>query len=395
MPPSAATPPKTETSSRSTSERGIQITGGGWNWQAYIKTAFRSNRIHSNGGLGIDRYPAGVNPNADGSLRNFPILTVAASAGGATTIQGILNSQPNVTGITLEFFSSAACDDSGNGEGAIPIGSATVNTDASGYAVFSVVLAASLDPGSVVTSTASKDWITSEFSACQLVTTDAPPPFAILGVFPSSGGASGGTSLTVLGTGFLPEASLTIGGTPAGNVVVIDSSRITVTTPAVAPGTLHDVSVLNPPGGGQPQASATLPAGWMADFLDVPQGDIFHTQVEKIFRGGITAGCGGGNYCRNGAVRRDQMAVFLLKAGHGASYPPPTCVPPGTFLDVACPGLFTDWIEELSAEAITGGCGEDEYCPSDPVRRDQMAVFLLKAEHGPDYVAARSARASF
>ena len=130
----------------------------------------------------------------------------------------------------------------------------------------------------------------------------------------------------------------------------------------------------------------TLPAGWMADFLDVPQGDIFHTQVEKIFRSGITAGCGGGNYCRNGAVRRDQMAAFLLKARHGASHHPPTCVPPGTFLDVACPGLFTDWIEELSAEAITGGCGEDVYCPSDPVRRDQMAVFLLKAEHGPDYV---------
>jgi len=364
---------------------GIQITGGGWNWLSYIKTAFRSNRIHSNGGLGIDRYPADVTPNADGSLSNFPILTSAASAGGSTTIQGILNSRPNTTGIRLEFSSSAACDDSGNGEGAILIGSATVDTDAGGYAVFSVVFPASLDSGSVVTSTASKDWTTSEFSACQLVTTDTPPPFAVLGVFPSSGGASGGTPVTILGTGFLPGASLTIGGTPAGNVVVMDSSRITVTTPAVAPGTLHDVSVVNPSGGGQPLASATLPAAWMADFLDVPQGDIFHTHIEKILRNGITAGCGGGNYCRNQAVRRDQMAAFLLKARHGASHQPPTCVPPGTFLDVACPGPFTNWIEELSAEAITGGCGEDVYCPDSPVRRDQMAAFLLKAEHGPSF----------
>ena len=69
---------------------GIQITGGGWNWQRYILTAFRSNRIHSNGELGIDRYPAGVNPNADGNLGNFPNLTSAASAGGATTVQGVL-----------------------------------------------------------------------------------------------------------------------------------------------------------------------------------------------------------------------------------------------------------------------------------------------------------------
>ena len=365
---------------------GIRITGGGWNWPSYVKTTFRSNRIHSNGELGIDRYPAGVTPNAIGSLANFPILTVAASAGGATTIQGILNSRPNVTGITIEFFSSAACDDSGNGEGAMPIGSTTVNTDASGYAVFSVVLAASLDPGSVVTSTASKDWTSSEFSACQLVTTDAPPLLNILGVFPTSGSASGGTSLSVLGTGFLPDASLTIGGIPAWNVVVIDSSRISATTPVLTPGILHDVSVLNPPGESQPHASTTLPAGWMADFLDVSQGDIFRTHVETILRSGVTAGCGAGSYCRNQAVRRDQMSAFLLKARHGASHQPPTCVPPGMFLDVACPGLFTDWIEELSAEAITGGCGEDVYCPSDSVRRDQMAVFLLKAEHGPDYV---------
>ena len=124
----------------------------------------------------------------------------------------------------------------------------------------------------------------------------------------------------------------------------------------------------------------------MADFIDVPQSDFFHDDVEKILRHGVTAGCGGGSYCRNAAVRRDQMAAFLLKARHGSSHQPPGCAPPGAFLDVACPGPFTDWIEELSAEGITGGCGEDVYCPRDPVRRDQMAVFLLKAEHGPDYV---------
>ena len=37
-------------------------------------------------------------------------------------------------------------------------------------------------------------------------------------------------------------------------------------------------------------------------------------------------------------------------------------------------------------EGITGGCGGGDFCPQNPVRRDQMAVFLLKAEHGSSYV---------
>ena len=123
----------------------------------------------------------------------------------------------------------------------------------------------------------------------------------------------------------------------------------------------------------------------MADFLDVAQADIFHGHVEKVLRHGITAGCGSGYYCRNSAVRRDQMAVFLLKATHGGAWAPPPCTPPGRFLDVACPGPFTNWVEQLAAEGITSGCGVDTYCPGSPVRRDQMAAFLLKAWGGPNY----------
>ena len=46
------------------------------------------------------------------------------------------------------------------------------------------------------------------------------------------------------------------------------------------------------------------------------------------------------------------------------------------------------------AEGITGGCGGGNYCPDNPVTRAQMAVFLLKAEHGSAYVAARLRRES-
>ncbi len=72
------------------------------------------------------------------------------------------------------------------------------------------------------------------------------------------------------------------------------------------------------------------------------------------------------------------MAVFLLKAQHGSAYVPPACTPPGVFLDVPCPGTFTDWIEQLAAESITGGCGGGNYCPSGDSTRGQMAVFIAK-----------------
>jgi uncharacterized repeat protein (TIGR03803 family) len=128
--------------------------------------------------------------------------------------------------------------------------------------------------------------------------------------------------------------------------------------------------------------SATL--ALQTDFNDVPSGDPFYSYVCRIGRNGITAGCGGGSYCRDDAVLRSQMAVFLLKAMHGSSFVPPTCT--GIFSDVPCPSQFADWTEELFHEGITGGCGGGNYCPSSPVTRAQMAVFLLKAEHGSAYL---------
>ena len=119
-------------------------------------------------------------------------------------------------------------------------------------------------------------------------------------------------------------------------------------------------------------------------FPDVPTTDNFYSFIETLFHNEITGGCGGGNYCPTASVTRAQMAVFLLKSEHGAGYLPPACA--GIFGDVPCPSQFADWIEQLSHEGITGGCGGGNYCPGNPVTRAQMAVFLLKAEHGSTYV---------
>jgi uncharacterized repeat protein (TIGR03803 family) len=206
----------------------------------------------------------------------------------------------------------------------------------------------------------------------------SPAPAAIS---PASGPASGGTPIVVSGDHLSAITSVSIGGVAATPPVLPDQGRVFSVSPPLPPGTLNDVTVETPPGPAQP--AQTLPAAWFADFSDVVEDDIFHAYVETIFRDGITAGCGAGNYCRNDAVRRDQMAVFLLKAEHGSGYVPPPCTE--VFPDVPCPSQFADWVDQLAVEGVTAGCGGGDYCPLAPVTRAQMAVFLLKTKEGSGY----------
>ncbi len=47
---------------------------------------------------------------------------------------------------------------------------------------------------------------------------------------------------------------------------------------------------------------------------------------------------------------------------------------------------FYRFIETLFHNGVTGGCTGGNYCPSDPVTRAQMAVFLLKSKYGSAHV---------
>ena len=132
----------------------------------------------------------------------------------------------------------------------------------------------------------------------------------------------------------------------------------------------------------------------MADFLDVPAAQQFHAFVTTLVSNAITAGVGGGLYGADQPTLRQQMAVFLMKARHGLCYTPPPCTV-AVFTDVPCSSGFSPWINELVAENITGGCGTGIYCPTDPVKRQQMAVLLLKTLEGPGYVPPACTVASF
>ena len=56
------------------------------------------------------------------------------------------------------------------------------------------------------------------------------------------------------------------------------------------------------------------PAPGSATFGDVPTSHPFFRWIQALAASGITAGCGGGNFCPDQAVTRGQMAVYLATA---------------------------------------------------------------------------------
>ena len=123
-------------------------------------------------------------------------------------------------------------------------------------------------------------------------------------------------------------------------------------------------------------------------FADVPSGYWAYRFIESLHYSGVTSGCGTNPliYCPESVVTRAQMAVFILKSMHGASYVPPPAT--GTlFDDVPATYWAAPWIEQLHTEGITGGCGNGNYCPDAVLTtRAQTAVFILRGKHGSNYV---------
>jgi hypothetical protein len=71
----------------------------------------------------------------------------------------------------------------------------------------------------------------------------APP--TVTSVSPNSGSTLGGTAVTILGTNFAAGATATFGGTAATNVVVVNGTTITATTPVHASGAVTVTVTVN------------------------------------------------------------------------------------------------------------------------------------------------------
>jgi hypothetical protein len=122
-------------------------------------------------------------------------------------------------------------------------------------------------------------------------------------------------------------------------------------------------------------------------FADVSQIHWAWAWIERLYNTRITAGCTDDpfRYCPEDTVTRAQMAVFLLRGRYGSTYSPPSEGDTTGFDDVPLDYWAAPWIKQLASEGITAGCGNGNYCPEHPVSRAEMAVFLLRSKHGPDY----------
>jgi S-layer family protein len=109
-------------------------------------------------------------------------------------------------------------------------------------------------------------------------------------------------------------------------------------------------------------------------FGDVPAADPFCPYIEELARRGVVSGCGGGDFCPEDAVTREQMAVFMLRT-LDPTLDPLACGTP-VFADVPASSPFCRWIEELARRNVVTGCGGGNYCPTASVTREQMSVFI-------------------
>lgn len=121
-------------------------------------------------------------------------------------------------------------------------------------------------------------------------------------------------------------------------------------------------------------------------FDDVPEAHWAYYDIERIFSNGITAGCGNGNIYCPDSTLTRAQMAVFLLRGEHGSSYTP---PPATgtvFNDVPANAFAAAWIEQLAAESITAGYGGGNYCPTSVITHAEMAVFLLRARYGSTYI---------
>ena len=171
----------------------------------------------------------------------------------------------------------------------------------------------------------------------------------------------------------------TVGPTATGSCATGgDCYALEVTVPTMRPAAHWDAAFR------EDIAPATLGAAknWSLhvgdSFADVPRSSGFYRFIETLLHARVTGGCGPSGFCPLAPTARQEMAVFVLMAREPPGYAPPPCVAP-RFTDVPAWSPFCPWIEELARRGVVGGCGGGRYCPSAPVTREQMTVFVLGA----------------
>jgi len=131
-------------------------------------------------------------------------------------------------------------------------------------------------------------------------------------------------------------------------------------------------------------------------FEDVPPTHWAWPYVEAMLASGLTLGCDTTpRYCPDSAATRADVAVFLVRATHGAGFVPPP--PSGVFADVPTGHRAAAYIEQLYHDGITNGCATSplRYCPDAALTRADVAPFLVRVRHGAGYIPPAVGSPSF
>ena len=193
-------------------------------------------------------------PGGDSAPQTFTYLA-APTISSLTPTQGTTLGGTEVT-ITGSGFTGATAVTFG--------GSAAAFTVVSPTTITATTPAHAAGTVEVVVSTAGGSSLPGDFTFV------APP--ALSGIDPVSGPTAGGTPVTLTGSGFLPGSTVDFGGAPGTDVTVVNSTTITVTSPAHASGATP-VTVTTPFGTSGPQTFTFLAPGVpFADFLDPDNG---------------------------------------------------------------------------------------------------------------------------
>ena len=208
---------------------------------------------------------------------------------------------------------------------------------------------------------------------------------------PSAQVGTGDLTITINGTGFYKESVASLNG---ANLVTTYKSQkqlnAVISASQMTKVAENALVVTNPaPGGG----SSTPWTYGVSTFADSTPQNWHWRYVEGLFASGVTTGCGANpmRYCADLPVTRGELAVFILRAMHaGDSAYAPAPKMTNYFLDVPAAGKdwMKPWIEEFYEEGITTGCAVNllRYCPESKVTRGEIAVFILRAIHGEEYV---------
>ena len=150
--------------------------------------SFKSNIFYDNTEMAIDidadYTPSGLDvldvDSGPNGTQNYPIITSSYVTSSQISIIGTFNSKAN-TAYTIQYYSNVSCNQSGNGEGKMLIGTQIITTNSSGNATINISFSAVIPVGSSITCLATDNLnSTSEFSECLLTQAATAPSTPII-----------------------------------------------------------------------------------------------------------------------------------------------------------------------------------------------------------------------